>query len=225
MLGFGPISSRPIAGLPLHEADGKPVDAASAIEALPLATWNAPPVIVNVIEPPPADPALEREIFEYAIRDDVEARRRSVQTNRVAIVLSVASLIVLIDEKLESLRYQRPNDADAQAARNEAIAQYERLKQDVQALQGAVLQVEEGEAQERSLESASNAFVRGVQDWWDKAHEKICDKAYDAAIFLSCLGVCSHIGAEGSIAVAVSGALVGGKTIVAALKTLPKRTG
>jgi hypothetical protein len=45
----------------------------------------------------------------------------SVRTNRIAIVLSVASLVVLIDEKLARLRDERPNDRDAQAVRDEAI--------------------------------------------------------------------------------------------------------
>ena len=48
----------------------------------------------------------------------VKSRRavgRSVRTNRIAIVLSVASLMVLIDDKLATLRDERPNARDAQA--------------------------------------------------------------------------------------------------------------
>jgi hypothetical protein len=69
----------------------------------------------------------------------------------------------------------------------------------------------------------ANTFVWGIRNWWEKGHEKICDKAFDAAIFISCVGLCSLVDSGGPIAVAVSGALVGGKAVVHALKALPRR--
>jgi hypothetical protein len=59
--------------------------------------------------------------------------------------------------------------------------------------------------------------------WWDKDHPKVCNRAFDAAIFISCVGVCSLVGAS-AIAVAVSGALVGGKNVIEALKAISKGT-
>jgi hypothetical protein len=146
---------------------------------------------------------------------------KSTRTNRVAIILSTSSVVLLIDEKLASLRDERPNDLDAQAARNDAILHYESLKQDVNALREMVLQLDN--ATKRSVESTANRFVRGIQSWWDKRHQKICDKAFDAAIFMSCVGLCSLVGSGGTLAVAVSGALIGGKTVVEAIKAIPKR--
>jgi hypothetical protein len=177
--------------------------------------------VADAVPPPPADPALEREIFEYALRDDVEIRH-SVRTNRVAIVLSVASLVVLINEKLASLRDQRPNDAEAQAARDEEIEHYERLKQDVEALRGAVVRLDDQKPQEKTAENVAITFAQGVQNWWEKDHAKICSTAYNAAVFVSCVSICSLVGSGGPLTVAVSGVLVGGKPVVEALKALPK---
>jgi hypothetical protein len=147
---------------------------------------------------------------------------RSVRTNRIAIVLSVASLMVLIDDKLATLRDERPNARDAQAVRDEAIAHYENLKQDLEALRD-VASHKRGKAKDRTVDKVANKFVQHVQNWWEKDHEQICGKAYNAAVFISCLSVCSLVGCGGATAVAVSGAIAGGKTVVDALKALPKR--
>jgi hypothetical protein len=158
-----------------------------------------------------------------AVKSRRSAVARSLRANKIAIVLSVASLTVLIDEKLASLRDERPNDRDAQAARDEAIGHYESLKRDLEALRDVTLQLERGKAKERTVENVANTFVWGIRNWWEKGHEKICDKAFDAAIFISCVGLCSLVDSGGPIAVAVSGALVGGKAVVHALKALPRR--
>lgn len=122
---------------------------------------------------------------------------RSVQTKRVAIVLSVASLVVLINEKLELLRGQRPNERDAQPAWDAAVAHYESLKQNLEALCTGSLKLESGEIKEKAVEKSSNAFVRCIRNWWEKKHEQICDKTLDAAIFVSCVTICSLVGAGG----------------------------
>jgi hypothetical protein len=147
----------------------------------------------------------------------------SVRANRIAIVLSVASLEALIDEKLASLSDERPNARAAQDARDNAIAHYERLKRDLENLRHVAEQVEHAKVEEKIVESAATRFVQGVRNWWANEHAKICNKGLDAAIFMSCVGLCSLVGAGGAIAVAVSGALVGGKTVVEALKALPRK--
>ena len=135
----------------------------------------------------------------------------------------VASLVVLVDEKLAGLRDERLNDPDAQAAKDEAIAHYEKLKQDLESFRDVTLHLERGDADEKTVEKVAITFAEGIRNWWNEKHKQICDKGYDAAIFMSCVGLCSLVGAGGAIAVAVSGALVGGKTVVEALKALPKK--
>jgi hypothetical protein len=58
------------------------------------------------------------------------------------------------------------------------------------------------------------------QNWWNKAHEKICQTAFDGAIFTLCVSICSLLGSGGQITTAVVGTLVGGRTVVDALRAL-----
>src|SRR6266446_2397611 len=211
------------------------------------------------------DPAVERDIFESALRDESETpasgattsevrwyndsgqhvrfvneksntksaktRRmrtaigRSVQANSVTIILSVASLVLLIDDKLASLRDERRNDRDALA---EELAHYESVRRDLEALRDVAIEVKRGKADDKAVIKATTTFSEGIRNWWNKKHEEICAKAYDAAfrtydaaLFVSCVGLCSLLGCEGPITVAVSGALIGGKPVIDALKALP----
>jgi hypothetical protein len=91
---------------------------------------------------------------------------RAARTNKVTIIVSVASLVVLIDEKLASLRGGLPNDPDAQAARDQAIAHYESVKRDLEALRDATLALERGDAKEKTVENAANTFAQGIANWW-----------------------------------------------------------
>ena len=160
-------------------------------------------------------PALDARATVTSPRDAIIT---SVRTNRAAIVLSVGSLVLLIDEKLASIRNDRGrNDKKAQA---EEIAHYERLKQDVEALRKVTLNEK---ASAKTVEKAANKFVQRIQDWWEKDYEKICNKAFDIGLFTLSVGICSLVDSGGPIAVAVSGALIGGKPIIDALKAIPKR--
>jgi hypothetical protein len=171
---------------------------------------------------------IEREIFEYATKKDpkfkpVKTRRmrtrvgRSVRGNDVTIILSIASLVPLIDERLASLRKELPNHPATKASRDEAIANYERVKRDLEALQKVAFTIKSRDLEEQAVEKATNTFRQGVRDWWAKRHDDICSKASDATLFVSCVGLCSLAGCGGTVAVAVSGALVGGKPVIEAL--------
>jgi hypothetical protein len=63
----------------------------------------------------------------------------------------------------------------------------------------------------------------GIRKTWEKRHEEICTKVLDATLFVSSVSLCALVGCGGAAAVAVSGALVGGKPVIEALRTLPKR--
>jgi hypothetical protein len=145
---------------------------------------------------------------------------RSVRANNVTIILSVASLVLLIDEKLASLRDERRNDRDALS---EVIAHYESLKCDLEALRDVAIEVRQGTADDKTVTKATSTFSECIRKWWNKRHDEICTKAYDATLFISCVSLCSLAGCGGATAVAVSGALIGGKPVVDALKALPKR--
>jgi hypothetical protein len=177
---------------------------------------------------PRADPANKRRFTNKPLkpRRMRTAIGQSVQANSVNIILSVASLVFLIDDKLASLRDGRRNDLDALA---EEIAHYESVKRDLEALRDVAIEVKQGKVDEEAVIKATTAFSQGVRNWWDKKHVEICDKAYgaalrtyDAALFCSCVSLCSLVGCGGPIAVAVSGALIGGKPVIEALKALRK---
>jgi len=148
---------------------------------------------------------------------------RSVQANDVTIILSVVSVLVLIDEKLALLRDERPNDSDTQAARDEAISHYESTKRDIEALRDVAFKIKHGTVEEKVVTRVTSTFTQGVRNWWGKRHEDICSKAYDATLFVSCVNLCALAGCGGTAAIAVAGALVGGKPVIEALRTLPKR--
>jgi hypothetical protein len=148
---------------------------------------------------------------------------RSVEDNDITIIISVATLVVLIDKKLAQLRDERPNDADTQKTRDGAIAHYERVKRDIEALRDVAFKVKQGKVEEKAVTKASTTFMQGVQNWWERDHLDISSKAYDATIFVSCVSLCALAGCGGTAAVVLSGVLAGRKPVIDALKALPRR--
>jgi hypothetical protein len=58
------------------------------------------------------------------------------------------------------------------------------------------------EVEEKALEKSTKTLAEGVQEWWDKDSDKICDRTYNAGLFMLACGV---LGLAGT-AVAVTGA-------------------
>jgi hypothetical protein len=165
-----------------------------------------------------------KEAPDQAQSEGEVAWSRSVQTNRIAIVLSIASLMVLIDERLAQLRDERPNAKDAQALRDDAIARYESIRRAAEALRNAA--DEGGGINEQKAKNAAKSFWQCVHDWWNERHVEICSRVFDAGLFVSCVAVCSLVGSGGPVTVAVTGALIGGKPVIEALKAIaPRRHG
>jgi hypothetical protein len=192
------------------------------IESKIFAPVNARKAVVRARQ---ANPSNEGQSTSKAVK----SRRmrtvvgRAARANNVTILLSIPSLALLTDEKLTSLRDERPNDPDAQAARDAAIAHYEEIKQDLEALRGVAIAIKQGNADENAATKVANSFTDGIRKTWEKRHEDICTKVLDATLFVSCIGLCSLFGCAGTAAVAVSGTLVGGRPVIDALKSLPKR--
>jgi hypothetical protein len=147
---------------------------------------------------------------------------KAVIGNWIQIGLSAEALLLLIDEKLDQLRAERPNSSEAKVSRDAEITHYEALKQQLQAFRGTVLNFSKGKANETAVVKSTKSFVNGVRDWWTRGHEKICEKAFDMGMFLSAVGICSLAGSGGQTAVLVSAALVGGKPVIDALKSMKK---
>ena len=145
---------------------------------------------------------------------------KSVVANKTEIELASSSLMSLVDEKVKSLRAERPNSPESIATRDETIAHYEVLKERLQRVSQSIRDFEKGSGTETALVKAVKTFSAGVGDWWAKAHQKICERAYDSALFGLAVTICSMAGSGGKVAVAVSAALVGGKQFGDAIRGL-----
>jgi hypothetical protein len=132
-------------------------------------------------------------------------------------------LLLLIDEKLSSLRERRPNSEEAQALQREQIELYESIRRNLAVLKEAVRAFAAERISERKTISAVKSFADGVKGWWSKGHEQICEKAFDMSMFLSAVAICTAAGSSGNLAVTVSAALVGGKPVAEALKGALKK--
>lgn len=95
-----------------------------------------------------------------------------MRTNHQAIILSVALYCFLTDEKLASLRDQRPNEMAAQTARDEAIAHYESLKRDLETIRNLTVEFGNGKAKEKTVEGTANGFAgpRSLAGWRRRPH-------------------------------------------------------
>jgi hypothetical protein len=136
---------------------------------------------------------------------------KAVLQNRAAIDLVAASLLVLIDERIESLRQERSNSEEAGAA----LDQLEDLKRRVEAFLAATSQFSTEQAPETTVVEKTYSLAAGISDWWSKCHVQICDKAFDralksadVALFGIAAGICSLAGAPGEWAIGISAALV-----------------
>jgi hypothetical protein len=141
---------------------------------------------------------------------------RSVAANKDSLIMTCDSLELLLEEKLSVLKAQRPNSGTAVSKRDDEIADLVRLKGDLRRLKKTVMQGK------KAPDAAVISFRDGVEHWWSKHHEKICVRGFDLAMFLSAVTVCTLAGAGGTAAVLISGALVGGKSVVDAIKAAGK---
>jgi hypothetical protein len=156
---------------------------------------------------------------------------KALLKNRAEIDLIAASFLLLIDERLEGLRQEPPNSEEAQAAVNAAIADYEDLKHRVEAFLGATEQFAAREVKEKAVVEKTNSLATGVSNWWSKHQVQVCDKIFDRALtagdvslFGIAVGICSLAGADPNLAVAIPGALVGGKRVVDVIRALAKES-
>jgi CheY-like chemotaxis protein len=169
--------------------------------------------------------------WNFSSQDPLTVRRRrhrrsrpavaaSLSANLSQITLSSNALLLLIDERLGALEEERPNSLEARGRRDEQIEDYRNLRGLVEEFTGSVVGFAKGALSERAAVKATMSFAEGIRSWWTKKNQVICQRAFDMTLFLSSVAICSMAGAGGAMAVAVSGALVGGKTVVEAIKTL-----
>jgi hypothetical protein len=138
---------------------------------------------------------------------------KSIQRNQVAIVLQLDVLLIMVQNKLEALRNERPNAVDSKAKQAEAIKLFESFERELQTIRDKTIGLERGTTNEKIAEQAAKSFGEYVRDWFDQKHVEILTKSFDITLFLLSTSVCSALGTGGQLAAVVSGAIVGGKPV------------
>jgi hypothetical protein len=132
--------------------------------------------------------------------------------------VAASSFVYALDARLEALRQPGPNSEEGHQRRAEEIAEYEDLKQKVEAFIGAAASFSAGEIREIELVERGNSVYVGIEEWWAKHHVEICDSASVMSLFL--FGVLTSVaaGVNANLAAAIAGAMTGGKPVIDAIK-------
>jgi hypothetical protein len=138
---------------------------------------------------------------------------KAVQANEKKITLAISGLILQVDEKLEKLRNERPNSDEAKARANEEISDLEQMKAELERIRELVAAFTKGKVTEKEVVKSVKIFKDDLQGWWDKSHDSLLTTTAKSALFVSSAGVLALMGASTPAALAVVGALIGGKVI------------
>jgi hypothetical protein len=92
---------------------------------------------------------------------------KALKANEREIDLAIAGLLLQIEEKLADLRNERPNSEEAIAGRNKRVADYERMRAELENIRQMVALFKKGEVKEAKVVQSVNTFADGVKDWWD----------------------------------------------------------
>jgi hypothetical protein len=186
-------------------------------------TVSPPPVAVTVPTMPSAGTAPHHIESTLSGAGDmtVEARVKSARrttigralvSNREPIILNVQALLLLLEHEIDSL--DRANSDEGRAE----LDQYLHIKQGLERIRNSAQEIEI--IPEDVAVETTKSFGQGIRSWWDKCHIEICNSSFKAGLFLGCLGVCNLCGDD--VAIAISGAIVGGKAVADALTSAAK---
>lgn len=149
--------------------------------------------------------------------------RTAVRTNADQIIVMAEVLARAIDEKIDALKRQRPNDPDAIVMRDTAISDYESLRRQVGALQLEIAKFKRDEVSETKAVTAVQTFGGSVSSWWKKDHNRVLSRGADMGLILMMVSFCSLMGVNPDLSFAAASAIVGGKPVVEAIKAAVKK--
>jgi phage baseplate assembly protein W len=179
---------------------------------------EAPPAAVATAHAPTIQIDETRNSVDAARRGDIAAITRAstvigraVLQNGELIELAGVSFLLLVEDRLETLRQARLNTEEAQAA----IEGYEDLKRKVEEFLAQATQFKAGQTNEQELVSTKTSFADALSNWWTKRHVE----ALDVGLFGVALIMCQL---ADPLSVLVSGVLVGGKSVVETFKAAAK---
>jgi hypothetical protein len=145
---------------------------------------------------------------------------QSILVNHAQMTLSAASLLLLIDEKIEAFTQERRNSPEA----DEEIAIYKRLREQLLEFQEHASDFAMDQADEGAVVRATTSFADGIKKWWHEDHVSICNNAFDSGLFLLSVGICKMAGAGADLSILASGILVRGRDFIEGIKAW-RRTG
>jgi hypothetical protein len=147
---------------------------------------------------------------------------KAIEANEKAIILAIEALKLQIDDKLTKLRDERPNDPDAVARKDAAISEFDTLNAELERIKVAVHQLKKKAVPEKEVVKAAKGFKESVGDWWHKSKDTILSSTSNSAIFISAAGLMHTMGIDSGPALGIVGTLIGGDTVVKALKAMPR---
>jgi hypothetical protein len=166
------------------------------------------------------------EPMKQGVNEAVTVRTRigrAILQNVHPIELIAMSFLSVIAEKIVDLKQSRPNSEDARAAVDAEIARCEDLNSRVEDFLATTLEFSADVTKESTVVNSTVTVVDGIANWWNKDHVQICHKTFDMALFTAGASLCWLAGAGGELSAAIPGVLVGGGTMVEALKTILKQ--
>jgi hypothetical protein len=159
---------------------------------------------VTVATAPPGEPPQE----------DIRSQ------NRILVILQIDALLLVLFNEKQRLLERRLND-------DPELREVEEFEEQVKRLRTKALDVERGTATPESGNEAARSFGDYVRSWFDKHHDKVLtdgfetlNGAFKIAVFLSATNICASLGVHVTVAAAISGALIGGQTVVEAIKAV-----
>jgi hypothetical protein len=190
-----------------------PVEVFPPLSALPTPTAGTAPSEINGTLSKAALHGVGGLTANAAIQSGQRTRIRvALIANYEPIIINIDALLVLLDDKIAAL--DRSNSDEARAD----LERYQQIRRELEKLHIVTTGFAVGKLPEADAVATPESFAKHIREWWDKHHNDICDKAFNAAIFLSCVGICKLCGAAGDLSVIVSGVLAGGKTVTDALR-------
>jgi hypothetical protein len=147
---------------------------------------------------------------------------KAIEADEKAINLAISGLILQIDDKLDKMRDERPNSDEAKARAAEEISELEKMKAELERIRELVAAFAKGKAPEKEVVKSVKTFRDDLQGWWDKSHDSLLTTTAKSALFVSSAGVLAMMDANTPAALAVAGAIIGGK-VMKKIKKLGKK--
>lgn len=148
---------------------------------------------------------------------------KSVVANTEELRTAAVTSILLIEDRLEALRHEKPNSDESIAKRDDEIKKLTVMKGQLETIHNLPEEVKKGEVTDAQVNKSVRSFAEGVRDYWNAHHETICSRGFNAAIFASVVLVCKLAGASGDVSIAISTIVTGTTPMIEGIRKLGRK--